>query len=122
MYYTAVLVSTMQHNESVICIYISSPFWIVFPFMHVTIDNLVGFPELCSMFSLIVCFLHSFSSAYMSIPRSQFLPPASTFPCNCSLLLFEGSFEVMNVIKCSNIDYIDDCQFSDYTKSGRYIL
>ena len=60
-----------------------------------------------------MCQSHSPSSSHL-LPQGK--------PCNCSLLLSEGSFEVMNVMKCSNIDYTDDCQFSDDTKSSRYIL
>ena len=39
-----------------------------------------------SMFSLVICFIHSISSVCVSIPVSQFLP-SSCFPPWCSLCL-----------------------------------
>ena len=35
----------------------------------------MGFPELYSRFSLVICFIYSINSVYMSIPISQFIPP-----------------------------------------------
>ena len=45
------------------------------------------FPELYSQFSLIIYFIHSISSVYMSIPISQFIPPSS-FPPLVSIHFF----------------------------------
>ena len=46
-------------------------------------------PELYSMFSLIIYFIHSLNSVYASIPISQFLPPSlpTWCPYICSLPL-----------------------------------
>ena len=46
---------------------------------------------LYSRFSLVICFIHSISSVYMSIPISQVIPPifsfSSRYPYVCSLYL-----------------------------------
>ena len=40
----------------------------------------IEFPVLYNRYSLVICFIHSISSVYVSIPVSQFLPPLPLFP------------------------------------------
>ena len=44
--------------------------------IQVTTEHWVEFPVLYSRFSLVIYFIHSINSVYVSIPISQFLPPS----------------------------------------------
>lgn len=70
-----VLVSTVQQNKSAIPIHISPFFWVFFPFRSPESME-QRFPVLCSRFSLVICFVHSINSVYMSIqsPNSSHPP------------------------------------------------
>ena len=87
MLYNVVLVSTVQQSESAICIHIS-PF-LGFPSHLGHHRALSRVPVLYSRFSLVIYFMHSINSVYMSIPISQFIPSPLPpwYPCVCSLHL-----------------------------------
>ena len=79
MLYNIVLVSAVQQSESAICIHITPLFRISFPFRSPQSSE---FPVLYSRFSLVIYFIHSINSAYMSIPISQFIPTPPFLPWN----------------------------------------
>ena len=54
-------------SESAMCSHICPLSWIAFPFRSLQI-------ELNSRSSLVICFMHSVNSVYMSVPVSQFIP------------------------------------------------
>ena len=66
-----VLVPTVQQNESAIFIRLSPPLWTSFPFRS---PQCIRVPVLYSMFSLVIYFIHSSNSVFVSIPISQCLP------------------------------------------------
>ena len=70
--YSVELVSAVQQSESAIYIHLSSLFWISCPFRS---PESIEFPVLYSWFSLVIYFIRSLNSIYMSISTSQFLPP-----------------------------------------------
>ena len=61
-----VLVSTGQQSESAIHIHIFPSFLDFLP-VSVTTEHQEEFPMLCSRFSLVIYFKHTFSSVYISI-------------------------------------------------------
>ena len=91
------LVSAVQQSESALHIHVS-PLFLCFLPIQVTTKCWVEFPELYSRFSFVIYFIRS--SVCMSIPISQFIPPASFLPlcpitCSLSLCLnfcFGNSF------------------------------
>ena len=58
------------------CMYTHAPSWLFSCSGHHP-EHYAEFPVLCSMFSLVIHFIHSTSSVYVWIPISQFLPPPS---------------------------------------------
>ena len=54
----------------------------------ITTDHWIEFHELSSRFSLVIYFIHSISSVYMSIPVSQFIPLSLLLCYSCSLCLY----------------------------------
>ena len=84
--HNGVLVSTVQQDESAIHIHRSPPFWTSFPFRSpFTMSELSGVPcTVYSMFPLVIYFMHSFNSIYVSMPVSQLLPLS---PCLLSPLV-----------------------------------
>ena len=72
MLHNVVLVSAEQQGESAVGIYISSRFWISFPFRS---PQSTEFLVLYSRFSWVIYFIHSINSVYMPIPISQFTSP-----------------------------------------------
>ena len=67
------LVSTVQHSESAICIYMFISLLFGFP-SKLGHNNGIEFPGLCSKFSLAKYFIHSINNVYLSIPVSQSIP------------------------------------------------
>ena len=76
MLYNIVLVSTVQQNESAVCKHVFPP---SFCASHSGHHRALSF--LCyihSRFSLVIYFIHSINSVYMSIPISQLNLPTHT--------------------------------------------
>ena len=67
MLYNVVFISAVQQSESVICIHIFPLFWISFPFRSPQSTEL---SFLCYTIGLhlVISFIHSITSVYMSIP------------------------------------------------------
>ena len=55
---------------------------------QVTTKHLVLFPVPFGQFSLLICFLHSISSVYTSIPVSQVIPPMPRFALGVLTFVF----------------------------------
>ena len=66
------------------------PSFLEFLLIEVTTEHWVEFLVLYSRFSLVIYFIHSINSVYMSIPISQFIPPSPPFPL-ASIRLFSTS-------------------------------
>ena len=71
-----VLVSGVQQSDSVIHIHVSILFQILCPFK--LLQNTEQFPVLYDRSLLVIYF--KYSSVYMSISNSQFIPPPATLP------------------------------------------
>ena len=75
--------------SSYMCTYTYIPSFLDFLPIWVTTEHWVEFPVLYSRFSLVIYFIHSINSVYMSTPVSQFIPPPLPpwYPYICSLCL-----------------------------------
>ena len=78
--YNVVLVSGEQQSESVIHMHISTLFQIIFPYRSL---QRIAFPVPYSRFLLVIYFIYT--SVYMSVPISQFIP--SHLPLNFAVNL-----------------------------------
>ena len=58
------------------------------PPIQVTTGHYAEFPVLCGVFSLVIYFILSVSSVYVSILISQFLPPTPCFPLGILTFVF----------------------------------
>ena len=67
------------------------PFFFGFPF-HLGHHRAVEFPELYHRFSLVIYFIQSINSVYMSVPISRFIP--LPFPHLVSIHLFSMSISL----------------------------
>ena len=83
-----------------VCIYISLLpfffFFLVFLPIEVTTEHWVEYPLLYSRFSLVIYFMHTINSVYMSIPISQFIPPRLLSLVSICLSRWSKAFEKGN--------------------------
>ena len=105
----SVLVSTVQQHESAVRIHLSLLFQISFPGRSPQ-SKLSEFPELHSMFSLVIYVIQSINSVCMSMSISQFTPSFTSHPtppptwwafknlfifgCTVSLSLYQGFLQL----------------------------
>ena len=68
------LSSFLLYSKSISYTYTYIPSPLVFFPIQVTTERRVEFPVPCSQFSLVIYFIQSISSGYVSVPISQFLP------------------------------------------------
>ena len=98
--YTALSLSTVKQSESAIHMHIS-PFLDFVP-VEVSTENQVEFPVPCSMFSLVICFIHSIDSVCMSIPVFLLIPPPLSYPL-VSIDLFSTSVSLFLLCKSDRL-------------------
>ena len=108
------LVSTVQQNESAICvciyicicmcvciyIYMYIPSFFNFLSIQITTDHWVQFPVLHSRFSLVIYFIHSVNTVYISIPISILSIPSFPLCVHMFDLYVCVSMSTLQIVSC----------------------